>query len=74
VQALPMLAEFLDEMMRESPMDKRRTKRPGWTLKDTGDTPPQAPDQGDFVWARQDLNLQPTDYEFDTAPSDDQDE
>jgi hypothetical protein len=25
-------------------------------------------------WARQDLNLQPTDYEPDTAPSDDQEE
>jgi hypothetical protein len=26
------------------------------------------------LWARQDLNLQPTDYEFDTTVSDDQDE
>ena len=57
------IADQLDQMLRDSQTDKRRTKpRRGGRSRNAAD-PFQGADQGVFEWARQDLNLQPTDYE-----------
>ena len=57
------IAEQLDQMLRDSQTDKRRTKpvQPPF-LQDESDLE-KAADQQLHLWARQDLNLQPTDYE-----------
>lgn len=48
----------------------RRARQPGRTPENGQETSSQAPDQAIFKWARQDLNLQPTDHESEKEGSD----
>ncbi len=61
------IAERLDQMLRDSRTDKRRTKPLELTSWSGHEPPGQAPDQGIFGWARQGSNLRPTDYESVSA-------
>ena len=57
------IADRLDDMLRGSQTDKRRTKPLEVAKPEDREMSEDAPDQGFFEWARQDLNLRPTDYE-----------
>jgi hypothetical protein len=57
------IAEQLDQMLRDSQTDKRRTKPTEPPLRGPETDVEKAADQQLRLWARQDLNLQPTDYE-----------
>ncbi len=59
------IAEQLNQMLRDSQTDKRRTRRSRGSGTGSVADPFQGADQGVFEWARQASNLQPTDYEPD---------
>jgi hypothetical protein len=59
------IADQLDQMLRVSQTDKRRTRATVSSSREGRKDPLQAPEQGVFEWARQASNLQPTDYEPD---------
>ena len=56
-------AQRLDDMLRDSQKDKQQTKPSDLPFRGDNIAAAQPPDQGGSLWARQDLNLQPTDCE-----------